>query len=176
MTSPVAPEFGSRIDQSPIGAIEVRASSRGLTQVNLLGKHSVFQVKENERVESELTRQALYQILEYLEGERREFNLTVDWNCVTVFHHEVLALTVKIKFGELLTYGQLAREMGKPSASRAIGGAMARNPLPIIVPCHRVLSADGRLTGYSAADGIETKRWLLELEGHRIIDDRWVQV
>lgn len=172
MTSPFAPEFCSTIDQSPIGVIEVRASEIGLTQVNLLGKHTVLQMKENERNESALTRRALNQVLEYLNGTRRGFDLPVDWRGVTAFYREVLARALEIQFGELRTYGQLAREMGKPSASRAIGGAMARNPLPIVVPCHRVLAADGRLTGYSAADGIETKQFLLELEGHKIVGEK----
>ena len=171
MTSSSASQFVSRITQTSIGTIEVEASSVGLCRINLLGLHGVPSTQS--LPESDLTRQALAQIFEYLEGKRRDFDLPIDWMGLTPFHREVLTRTQSIRFGEILTYGQLARALGKPAAaSRAIGGAMARNPLPIIIPCHRVVASDGRLTGYSAADGLQTKRWLLELEGHQVVGEK----
>ena len=88
------------------------------------------------------------------------------------FQREVLQLTLEIPFGEVRTYGELARTLGKSAASRAVGGALARNPLPLLIPCHRVVAATGALTGYSAASGIATKAWLLELEGHKIVSQK----
>lgn len=112
------------------------------------------------------------QILEYLTGTRRDFELPLDWSSITGFQSDVLHLTYEIPYGEVRSYGEVARALGKPAASRAVGGALARNPMPILIPCHRVVAASGALTGYSAADGITTKSLLLELEGHRIVGQK----
>jgi methylated-DNA-[protein]-cysteine S-methyltransferase len=90
----------------------------------------------------------------------------LDWNGVSDFHREVLRLCHGIPVGETLTYGQLARLAGSPQAARAVGGAMARNRWPLIVPCHRVVGSSGKLTGYSGEGGLKTKHWLLEHEFH----------
>ena len=90
------------------------------------------------------------------------------------FQTKVLKRTLAIPFGQVLTYGQLATELDNPAASRAVGGALAHNPIPIIIPCHRVVAANGRLTGFSAAEGIRTKQWLLELEGRRVVGEKLV--
>ena len=84
---------------------------------------------------------------------------------MTAFQQRVLHLTSAIPAGALRTYGQLARDVGSPHASRAVGQALGRNPVPIVIPCHRVVGSNGRLTGYSGGRGIESKRWLLRLEG-----------
>ena len=88
----------------------------------------------------------------------------LDWMGVSEFHREVLKLCHAIPVGETLTYGQLARLAGSPQAARAVGGAMARNRWPLIVPCHRVVGSSGKLTGYSGEGGLKTKHWLLEHE------------
>jgi methylated-DNA-[protein]-cysteine S-methyltransferase len=90
----------------------------------------------------------------------------LDWTGVSVFHREVLTLCHAIPRGETLTYGQLAKLAGSPHAARAVGGAMARNRWPLIVPCHRVVGSSGKLTGYSGEGGLKTKHWLLEHEFH----------
>jgi methylated-DNA-[protein]-cysteine S-methyltransferase len=164
--------FSSRFENTPIGLVEVLASDDGLVRVNLLGREPTFYDNNYPIIESSITRQAISQILEYLSGQRREFSLKIDWQAGTPFQKQVLARAMQIPYGQIMTYGQLAGEVGKPTASRAIGGVMARNPLPIVIPCHRVLAADGRLTGYSAADGILTKQWLLDLEGHKIVREK----
>lgn len=174
MTSFSAPLSSSRTEQSPIGAIEVQVSQIGLTQVRLLGHKVSFAGSVPEFEGSSLSYLVLDQILEYLDGKRQIFDFPIDWAGVTAFYQKVLNLAQKVAFGEVWTYGRLARESGNPSASRAIGSAMAHNPMPIVIPCHRVVAADGRLTGYSAADGIETKAWLLKLEGHQVLNDRLV--
>lgn len=102
---------------------------------------------------------------EYFSTGRLVWDLAnLDWRGVTPFYREVLERCAQIPAGQTLTYGQLAARAGRPRAARAVGSAMARNRWPLIVPCHRVVGSDGRLTGYSGAGGIETKRRLLGLE------------
>jgi methylated-DNA-[protein]-cysteine S-methyltransferase len=84
----------------------------------------------------------------------------------------VLQLTFSIPFGEVLTYGQIATQLHKSGAARAVGMALARNPLPILIPCHRVVASTGHLTGYLGSKGIAAKQWLLEREGHRIVSQK----
>ncbi len=99
-------------------------------------------------------------------GEMRWSLDHLDWAGVSEFHREVLRLCHAIPVGETLTYGQLAKLAGSPHAARAVGGAMARNRWPLIVPCHRVVGSSGKLTGYSGEGGLKTKHWLLEHEFH----------
>jgi methylated-DNA-[protein]-cysteine S-methyltransferase len=173
MTPPTNHFACSRSDATPIGLIEVMGSSAGLYQVNLLGHAPAeFPTNHNDLSESDLTRLALQQIMEYLAGKRCVFDLPVDWSICRPFQRAALSKAMDIPFGSVLTYGELAIRMGNPRASRAIGGAMAHNPIPLVIPCHRVVAADGRLTGYSAAEGIHTKQWLLELEGHKIVREK----
>ncbi|MFN3191459.1 MAG: methylated-DNA--[protein]-cysteine S-methyltransferase [Aureliella sp.] len=89
---------------------------------------------------------------------------TLDWSGVPEFHVEVLQSCYGIPAGQTMTYGALAEAVGRPNAARAVGGAMAKNRWPLLIPCHRVLGASGKLTGYSGVGGIETKRWLLDHE------------
>jgi len=100
---------------------------------------------------------------EYFEGRRRSFELALDWALIGAFARRVLGVTYRIPYGGVLNYAQVAAGAGSPRASRAAGNALGANPLPIVIPCHRVLRAGGALGGY--AGGPERKRWLLELEG-----------
>jgi methylated-DNA-[protein]-cysteine S-methyltransferase len=101
------------------------------------------------------------QLGEYLAGERTAFALETS-AAGDAFQRRVWALLAKLPYGETTTYGELARELGDPALARAVGGAVGSNPLSVIVPCHRVIGKDGKLTGY--AGGLERKRFLLELE------------
>ena len=103
------------------------------------------------------------QLDEYFSGSRREFALPLRFDGGTAFQRRVWQELTEIRYGETLSYGQLARRIGNPSASRAVGLANGRNPISILVPCHRVIGADGSLTGYGG--GLERKRWLLAHEG-----------
>jgi methylated-DNA-[protein]-cysteine S-methyltransferase len=105
--------------------------------------------------------EASRQLEEYFDGERTEFDLLLTLNG-TAFQRRVWAALREIPYGETISYGQLADRIGQPSASRAVGLANGRNPIGIIVPCHRVVGADGSLTGYGG--GIERKRYLLSHE------------
>jgi methylated-DNA-[protein]-cysteine S-methyltransferase len=100
---------------------------------------------------------------EYFEGRRRDFDLPIDWTLTSPFGRRVLRATAAIPFGRVSTYGDMAARAGNPKASRAAGRALGANPIPIVVPCHRVIGASGRLTGYTG--GLHRKVALLQLEG-----------
>jgi methylated-DNA-[protein]-cysteine S-methyltransferase len=100
---------------------------------------------------------------EYFEGRRHEFEVPVDWRLSHGFHLKAREACYAIPFGKVLTYAELAAAAGSPRAVRAAGQAMARNPVPIVVPCHRVLRTGGGLGGYGG--GLHVKQWLLDLEG-----------
>lgn len=106
------------------------------------------------------------QLEEYFRGERNGFDLPVDWTSCTAFQKGVLEAVCNIPRGETRTYGEIAAAVANPRASRAVGGALAGNQIPIVIPCHRVVGVNGRLTGYTGSGGTETKRFLLEMEGY----------
>lgn len=115
---------------------------------------------------SPLNRNAAALLERYFNGERVSFaTLAVDLQGMTSFHQHVLRLAMQIPYGQLVSYGWLAQQAGYPRAARAVGGAMAANPIPIIIPCHRVVAISGALTGYSGPGGIAMKKILLTLEG-----------
>lgn len=160
-----------QISESPIGPIYVALSGEGLVAVefgvdratflaHMAREHGVEPIEDQARA-----REVLAQILDYLTGERTSFDLPVDLRGRTDFQRLVLRAASGVPRGGLATYGEIAREIGRPRAARAVGQALARNPVPIVIPCHRVVAADGSLTGYSGGRGIETKRALLRLEG-----------
>jgi len=154
---------------SPIGKIAVFATSSTITRVML----DPLNNSSDETVQlSALKGKAQAQLLEYFNGTRRNFDLPLDWESIRGFQKDVLQLTFSIPFGEVRTYGQLATQLHKPGSARAVGTALARNPLPILIPCHRVVASNGHLTGYLGSKGIATKQWLLEREGHKIVDQK----
>lgn len=152
---------------SPIGPVTLTASQVGIRSVQ-------FQKSENDPVISTntLLETAQAQILAYMSGTLKAFSVALDLDEIHGFQQDVLAVINGIAFGEILTYGQVATLLHKPMAARAVGSALARNPLPILIPCHRVVAANGHLTGYLGLKGIEMKKWLLELEGHKIVSEK----
>jgi methylated-DNA-[protein]-cysteine S-methyltransferase len=100
---------------------------------------------------------------EYFAGKRRDFDLVTDLSPIPAFQQLVLQELARVPFGEVTTYGALASRIGKPRAARAVGGALNRNPVPIVLPCHRVVGSTGSLVGY--AGGLDRKEALLRLEG-----------
>lgn len=105
------------------------------------------------------------QIRAYLSGLRLRFDIKVDLSSLTQFQRQVLQATQEIQPGEVVTYSEIAKRIGNPKSVRAVGQALGRNPIPIVIPCHRVIAADGSLGGYSGGGGLETKAKLLKLEG-----------
>ena len=154
---------------SPLGSIALYGSSAGITRVILDAAPNEIQPSEPLPA---FLRKARQQIIQFLDGGRKAFTLNLDWESVYNFQKDVLQLTLNIPFGEVRTYGQIAILLHKPQAARAIGSALARNPMPILIPCHRVVSSNGYLTGYLGSKGIATKQWLLEKEGHRIVGQK----
>lgn len=156
---------------SPLGNIWVATSEQGLAAIEWSSGESAFtdylirRFKRPVQPGLEKVSLALQQLDEYLHGARTNFELSIDWSLLRPFQQEVLRITCAIPYGETRTYGEIAREMGKPRAARAVGRAQATNPMPLVIPCHRVIGADGKLHGYGAGQGLLTKEWLLRMEG-----------
>ena len=155
--------------ESPVGDLFVGVSDRGLCvisydtdaefQVERLARGFGSRVLRSPRPVEPTRRQ----LDEYFEGRRHQFDLDVDLRLARDFGRAVLEELGRVPFGEVTTYGALAARAGKPRAARAVGTIMNRNPIPIVLPCHRVVGADGSLVGY--AGGLERKQQLLRLEG-----------
>ncbi len=105
------------------------------------------------------------QLCEYFSGQRKRFDLPIDWSGLPSFHRQVLQMVYTIPYGKVRTYQQIAEVIGKPGAARAVGQANGKNPMVIVIPCHRVIGKSGNLTGY--AYGLDIKRKLLALETPR---------
>jgi methylated-DNA-[protein]-cysteine S-methyltransferase len=155
---------------SPFGPLLAASTSRGLVRL-AFPEESVDSVLERlagllspRIVESVAPLEAVRRELEeYFTGSRRAFELAIDWSLVGPFGRRVLGAAAEIPYGGVLSYAEIAGAAGSPGGSRAAGNALGSNPVPIVVPCHRVLRSGGALGGY--AGGLERKRWLLELEG-----------
>lgn len=106
----------------------------------------------------------LKQMEEFLRGKRRRFEVKVDWGGMTEFQVAVRKAVMAVPYGSTASYGDIAAAVGKPQAPRAVGGVQATNPISFIIPCHRIIGADGSLHGYGGFGGLKTKAWLLELE------------
>lgn len=148
---------------TPLGAITVARSAQGLSGAWFEDqKHHPGPLRAEVDESDPLLQQAADQLLEYFAGKRKTFDLPLALEGTT-FQQAVWAGLLKIEFGQTLSYGELAERIHAPSAVRAVGAAVGRNPVSIIVPCHRVLGHDGDLTGY--AGGLDRKTSLLEMEG-----------
>jgi methylated-DNA-[protein]-cysteine S-methyltransferase len=157
--------------ETPLGVVLVGATSEGLVRLGLPAEQESTVLEQlAERVSPRVlhaSRESLTQtrreLDEYFGGSRREFCIPLDWRLTSGFRREVLRATAEIPYGQTASYRDVAARAGSPGATRAAGSALATNPLPIIVPCHRVLRTGGGLGGY--AGGLEAKTALLHLEG-----------
>ncbi len=154
---------------SPIGSLLLASTERGLCRIGfdpepeaeverLARIHGLRVLRVPKRLDT--TRRHLE---EYFEGKREDFELPTDLVGVPSFQAHVLRELERVPYGSVETYGELARRIGKPRAARAVGGALNRNPVPIVIPCHRIVGSTGSLTGYGG--GLDRKRALLQLEG-----------
>jgi methylated-DNA-[protein]-cysteine S-methyltransferase len=149
---------------SPLGPMILAATPRGIAGLWFEGqRHMPDHAPWPEQADHPLLRQAIAQLQDYFEGRRDRFELPLDLQGGTAFQQSVWQALLAIPRGRTTSYGSLSREIGAPAASRAVGAAVGRNPISIVVPCHRVMGASGALTGY--AGGLERKSALLRLEG-----------
>lgn len=152
-----------KIMNSPVGKLKLVASDKGLVAI-LWENENPRRVRLGELIEDPthpVLCETEHQLEEYFDGKRRSFSLALDM-IGTQFQKDVWEALLAIPFGETRSYGQLAKQLGRPTASRAVGAANGRNPLSIVVPCHRVIGTSGKLTGF--AGGLDTKAHLLNLE------------
>ena len=169
--------YDKLIDTPLLNTLYVVASERGLVAI-------VFNLEETEFLEQIRSQAACVpvyaphrvaadasQLREYLQGERTAFTLSLDLSMATMFRKQVLEEVRNVPFGKVTSYRDIAVRIGQPRAARAVGQSLARNPLPVVIPCHRIIRTDGELCGYSANGGIEIKRRLLHLEITRLMDE-----
>ncbi|UNK57669.1 methylated-DNA--[protein]-cysteine S-methyltransferase [Pseudoxanthomonas daejeonensis] len=148
---------------SPVGPLTVAASDAGLHAIEFpSNRHPVRRDQDWREGDHPLLQEAEAQLADYFAGRRQSFELPLAPQG-THFQREVWFALAAIPYGQTASYAQLAARVDRPSATRAVGAANGRNPLPIVLPCHRVIGADGSLTGFGG--GLPTKRFLLELEG-----------
>jgi methylated-DNA-[protein]-cysteine S-methyltransferase len=156
---------------SPVGSLLIASTPRGLVRLAYLDEPAEDSVLQE--LAASISPRVLAaprqldaprrELEEYFAGRRQTFDLPIDWTLSRGFGRRVLRATARIPFGEVSTYKRVAAEAGSPRGFRAAGNALGANPLPIVVPCHRVLHADGGLGGYTG--GLERKRVLLGVEG-----------
>ncbi|WP_098019769.1 methylated-DNA--[protein]-cysteine S-methyltransferase [Streptomyces sp. b62] len=160
---------------SGIGPLLLAATATGLVNVAFHGRPAVrdaaldrlrtrFGTEPVAAPRSARLAEPIRELAAYFAGEPRDFDLALDWSLTSGFHREVLReLASGVPYGTVVGYGELAARVGRPEGAQAVGAAMGANPLPVVVPCHRVVESDGGLGGFGG--GLETKRQLLALEG-----------
>lgn len=146
--------YSQTID-TPAGALTVRATDDVVTRISF---ESALDSNPNK-----ITQQACLELDEYFKGQRNRFDLPIEAHG-TEFQTQVWNELLKIPAGQTISYGQIAKNIGKPKAARAVGGAVGSNPIAIVIPCHRVMATSGAITGYTGGEGVKTKQKLLDLE------------
>lgn len=160
--------MNQRIIDSPVGRLLLREKAGRLCEIRRIEADE----RETDLAGNPALDEAQRQLAEYFSGARKAFSLPLELEG-TAFERAVWQQLVQIPFGEVLTYGQLAANLGIPKAARAVGSACSKNPLLIVVPCHRVIAGTGKLTGFAA--GMDAKRTLLEMEGWTIRNDKAIK-
>lgn len=166
----ISPIYIGRLASSPIGPLWVAMSDQGLMAVDWSMPQAGFVRKLEQQFHCPVvydnlpTAEPLQQLDAYFHGDLYQFTIPLDLSHATPFQQCVLNLTVEIPYGQTSTYHKIASQAGRPNAARAVGRVEATNPIPIIIPCHRVLGSDGSLHGYGGPGGTKLKAWLLQLE------------
>jgi methylated-DNA-[protein]-cysteine S-methyltransferase len=162
------------LKRSPVGPLYLAVSPHGLVAIDFSRTEEAFLAKIRGRLGVTPVRSAAHladyvrQIREYLAADRTKFDLPIDLSALTTFQRKVLLTVAEVPRGEFTTYAELAKRIGQPKAARAVGQALGSNPMPLVLPCHRVLASDGSMGGYSGRGGVKTKEKLLRLEGARL--------
>jgi len=165
-------DVGFDVVDSPVGALLLAATPRGVCRISYDADPEAQAERLARVYGSRVLRApravdgAKRELDEYFDGRREAFDLSVDLTGASPWSSRVLRELAQVPFGEVTTYGQLAARVGRPRAARAVGTVMNRNPIPIVLPCHRVVGSTGSLVGY--AGGLDRKEQLLRLEGARI--------
>jgi methylated-DNA-[protein]-cysteine S-methyltransferase len=162
-TTLTTPPHSLRRVESPIGRIELLGDGSAVISLAIEREGTLPHDDSAEHTDAVLDRAAI-QLGEYFSGRRTAFDVPLSL-AGTEFQRSVWARLGELRFGEVTSYGALGLSTGRATAGRAVGGAVGANPVPILVPCHRVLAANSRITGYSGGNGIPTKVWLLDHEG-----------
>jgi methylated-DNA-[protein]-cysteine S-methyltransferase len=173
---------------APWGILHIAASAEGIVAIELVSEPGEFVANLSRRLGGPVIpdgpwlpsairatlAEAQRELGEYFAGRRTTFDLPIDLHAVTAWDRLVLDGARRLAYGEVTSYGALARAIGRPRAARAVGGALGRNPVPVVIPCHRILAANGTLGGYGGGGHapheqmLDVKRWLLALEGARV--------
>jgi len=154
---------------TPIGRLFVAASEAGLARVSFRQSEASFVAELRQGIGADVVRSpartadVVHRLRAYFAGERRRFDVRLDLRHTTPFQRRVLMAAARVPAGQVVSYGEIARRIGQPRGSRAVGQALKHNPVPIVIPCHRVVAAGERIGGYGGGLGI--KRKLLRLEG-----------
>lgn len=161
--------------KAPFGSVGFVASAAGLSHVHLM-KSPLVRVAESMkrrypdgRRDDDLLPGLQEDLRLYFAGRPVSFSVRLDLAGFSAFQQRVLRACSRIEYGETLSYGQLARRAGCPQGARAVGGVMARNPVPLVIPCHRVVGSGGALGGFSAEHGVSLKKYLLALESRALV-------
>jgi O-6-methylguanine DNA methyltransferase len=171
MTSSPSKIYLGELNHTPLGDLRLAVSNLGLVAVEWavsqpeLMTYLLHRLKRNVEEDQKKIHPYAKEINEYLKGKRHEFTFPIDWSTLRPFQLKTLKAVFDIPYGEIRTYADIAALIGHPIAYRAVGGANATNPMPLVIPCHRVIGRDGKLHGYGGGDGLPTKEWLLKLEG-----------
>lgn len=147
--------------KTPVGIVRIYAKDEKVTFIDIAATGA----KVGSAGKSKVLATAKKELTQYFSGKLTKFSFPVDLSTGTEFQRSVWKQIARISYGKVKTYKDIAEAIGKPKAARAVGGAVGANPIPLVVGCHRVLGASGKITGYSGGNGLPTKRWLLKHEG-----------
>ena len=164
------PIYIGELNGTPLGDFRLAASDFGLVVVEWADSQPEFDsylARLKRPIQPDLKKIKPYakELAEYFEGKRHTFTIPIDWTLFRPFQREALQAIFRIPYGETRTYAEIAEQINRPHAYRAVGRANATNPMPLVIPCHRVIGTDGKLHGYGGGEGLKTKEWLLKMEG-----------
>jgi methylated-DNA-[protein]-cysteine S-methyltransferase len=170
MAFPTLKIYLADLNYTPLGDLRFAVSALGLVAIDWaksqprLDKY-ILRLQSEVSSNPKITNPYAKELGEYLKGKRHEFTFPIDWSTLKPFQLKALQAVYAIPYGETRTYAEIATQIGHPHAYRAVGRANATNPMPLVIPCHRVIGADGKLHGYGGGNGLPTKEWLLMMEG-----------
>lgn len=159
----------STLTGTPVGNFYIAVSELGMVALGWLDAEQnpikyLAWMNANVITKPEFVESYAKELDEYLHGQRRFFSFPIDWQTLKPFQLKVLQAVYAIPYGETRSYAEIAAAIGNPKAYRAVGRANATNPMPLVIPCHRVIGNDGKLHGYGGGQGLPTKAWLLKME------------